>query len=337
MIECIFTIDYEIYGNGDGSLEELVFAPADKLNSLFRQAGCKFVAFIEAAELELIQDQGSDPAIGLISEQIKSFHNEGIEIGLHLHPQWYKARHENGQWRLDYSEYNLCTLPRERIAEIVDRSISYLRRVLGQPDFTPLSFRAGNWLMQPTHVAAGVLAERGIKLDSSVFKGGLQHRHGLDYRKAIGNGYYWTFSDHVDMPDANGTLLEIPTYTEMVPFWKMLTMKRVGMKGAGNDKGKGLSSHSLSSARLERLIDFLRFRYPLKLDYCRMTIDELTKMMGAIVREDRKAPGRYRPIVAIGHTKDLVDYETIRSFLAYLQENGIRVSTFKDVYDKCKT
>ena len=31
MIECIFTIDYEIYGNGEGSLKELVFEPASVL------------------------------------------------------------------------------------------------------------------------------------------------------------------------------------------------------------------------------------------------------------------------------------------------------------------
>ena len=28
MIECIFTIDYEIYGNGEGSLQQLVYEPA---------------------------------------------------------------------------------------------------------------------------------------------------------------------------------------------------------------------------------------------------------------------------------------------------------------------
>lgn len=330
MIECIFTIDYEIYGNGEGSLKELVFDPAEKLRSIFKKADCRFVAFIEAAELELIEANGTDPAIDEVRKQIQTFYAEGFEIGLHLHPQWYNARYQDGQWRLDDNEYNLCTLPRERIVEIVDRSIGYLRKVLSQPDFTPLSFRAGNWLMQPTQVAANVLAEKGIKLDSSVFKGGLQQRHGLDYRKAIGNNYYWTFSEHVDIPDSSGILLEIPTYTEMVPFWKMLTTKRVGMKG------KGAPSNRRSIAWIERLSDFIRFRYPLKLDFCRMTLDELTGMVEAIVRDDQKDPSRYRPIVAIGHTKDLADYETVQFFLLYLKENGIQVSTFKDMYHKCK-
>src|SRR4051812_4633060 len=36
MIECIFTIDYEIYGNGTGSLRDLVLEPAARLADLFR-------------------------------------------------------------------------------------------------------------------------------------------------------------------------------------------------------------------------------------------------------------------------------------------------------------
>ena len=41
-----------------------------------------------------------------------------------------------------------------------------------------------------------------------------------------------------------------------------------------------------------------------------MTIEELTATIGEVVREDRLDPNTYRPIVLIGHTKDLVDFET---------------------------
>ena len=51
MIECIFTIDYEIYGNGQGSLQELVYEPARRLMDIFQRADARFVAFVEAAEL----------------------------------------------------------------------------------------------------------------------------------------------------------------------------------------------------------------------------------------------------------------------------------------------
>ena len=329
MIECIFTIDCEIYGNGEGSLKSLVYEPAEKLISLFRKMKKRFVAFIELAELEMIEEKGTDPAIDLAKKQIRDLHGDGFELGLHLHPQWYQARYHNGNWLPDYSEYNLCILPRERIIQIVDRAIGYLRKVLGSPEFTPLSFRAGNWLFQPTQPAATVLAEKGIMVDSSVFKGGLQHLHGLDYRPALGNGYYWRFQENVNVPDAIGSLIEMPIYTQMVPFWRMITGKRVGLQQ------KAAPSTKQSKDRMNRVLDFLRFHHPLKLDFCRMTKNELTGMMDGIMKEDQGNPASFRPVVAIGHTKDLIDLGTVEYFLSYLDRNGIKVSTFETVYPKC--
>jgi hypothetical protein len=325
MIDFIFTLDYEIYGNGTGALRNLVFEPADQLLDIFRKWDAQFVAFVEVAEFERIEALASDPAIDLVKLQIQEMYRDGFEIALHLHPQWYNARYNQGRWFLDYSEYNLCTLPRPRITEIVNRSLDYLRYVLDRPDFTPLSFRAGNWLFQPTQTAASVLAQNGIKIDSSVFKGGLQHNHRLDYRPALGNGYYWPFSDDATMPDPNGPWLELPIYTEMVPLWRMPTTKRLGFNNSVGMAGR--------SARYKwnRVLDFLRFQYPLKLDFCRMTLNELTSIMERIIAEDQNTPAVYKPVVAIGHTKDLADPKTIDAFLSFLRSKSISVSTFEGI------
>lgn len=329
MIECVFTIDYEIYGNGEGSLKELVYEPARKLKSLINRAEAKIVVFVETAELAKIEEIKTDPTIHEVKRQVKELHKQGHEIALHLHPQWCKASYNNGQWNLDYSEYNLCALSRERIEQIVERSIAYLRNILDEPDFTPFSFRAGNWLFQPTQTAAKVLAKRGIKVDSSVFKGGLQHQHKLDYRRTLRNGYYWRFINDVNVPEPKGALLELPIHTQMVPFWKMLTAKRIGLQQKGSSVAQKRKKNPY------RLFDFLRFTHPLKLDYCRMTISELTHMVDAVIREDQKDRESFKPIVAIGHTKDLVDFETVESFLSYLGRKGIAVSTFEEVYRRC--
>jgi hypothetical protein len=328
MIECIFTLDYEIYGNGTGALTDLVYEPARRLADLFRQWDARFVAFVEALEFEKIQARGTDPAIGLVERQIREFHQDGFEVALHLHPQWSNARYEQGRWFLDYTEYNLCTLSRARISEIVKGAIGYLRNVVGEPRFTPLSFRAGNWLFQPTQTAASVLAGQGLKLDSSVFKGGMLHNYRLDYRRAMKNGYYWSFDADVNEPDPSGTWVEVPIYSEMVPLWKMSTSKRVGLNG-----GLGVAGADLKQKK-NRILDLLRFRYPLKFDFCRMTLEELTSMMNRVIREDEAEPGLYRPLVAIGHTKDLTDIQTVQAFLAFLREKKIAVATFENVYPR---
>lgn len=330
MINVIFTVDYELYGDGTGSLRKLVYEPALQLEEVFREYGAKFVVFAELCELEKIEAYGADPAIDLVKRQLADLLRRGYEIALHLHPQWAKAHHKAGKWFLDYGEYNLCTLKPARIAAIVEGALRYCRYALDDSAYTPLSFRAGNWLFQPTAPAATILASHGIRIDSSVFKGGLQRAHGLDYRATQEYGYFWPFDQDVNQVDPNGPSLEVPIYTKMVRPWKMGTRKRLSFSprlgsGSGTKAGK-----------INRAADFLRWNYPLKLDFTRMTLDEMLSVAQEIIEEDRLRPSIYRPIVAISHTKDLRDVQTIRRFLLFLKENRIPVCTFRDVYPKLK-
>ena len=336
MIECVFTIDYEIYGNGQGSLRELVYEPARKLMAIFEESNARFVNFVEVAELQKIETSGTDEASVDVRRQVREMFERGFEIGLHLHPQWCKASIQNGRWLLDYSEYNLCKLPRQRIVEIVEGAVRYLRDLVGVADYTPVSFRAGNWLLQPSSHAASVLANNGIRIDSSVFKGGLQYTYGLDYRPALNNGYCWTFQDDVNVVDPRGALLEIPIYTQMVPCWRMLTTKRLGLRQRSIAATQQAPPRK-KSQRLNRIRDHLRLRYPLKFDFCRMTLEELTKTVDRVVRLDQESPASLKPLVAIGHTKDLNDFETVRAFLSYLRDRGIEVSSLRAIYDKCRS
>lgn len=327
MIECIFTLDYEICGNGTGALRDLVYEPAHRLREVFCKWNARFVNFVEVAEFEQIDAWRTDPDIDLVKRQIKDLHRDDFEMGLHLHPQWCNAVYEKERWTLDASEYNLCTLPRARIVAIIQRSLDYTRHLIDQSDFTPLSFRAGNWLFQPTETAAGVLAENGIKIDSSVFKGGVQHHNSMDYRAAQQNPFYWRFSDDVNRLDPTGAWIEVPIYTEVVPFWRMLTSKRMSVRNH-----YGLTSRSART--INRARDCMRIFYPMKLDFCRMMFKELIRMMGKVIKEDQEDPDTYRPVVAIGHTKDAPNTETVDLFLSYLRTKKIRISTFENAYPR---
>jgi hypothetical protein len=95
-----------------------------------------------------------------------------------------------------------------------------------------------------------------------------------------------------------------------------------------------VTKHRDRADRLSRIKDFLRPAFPMKLDFCRLTAKELAWMFDEEIEKDRKNPGQYRPIVAIGHTKDLVDIETVDTFLSYLQTKSIPISTFRDVHDR---
>jgi len=318
MIECVLTLDYEIYGNGGGSLRDLVLDPTRRLTELFREFDAPLVIFAEAMEFARMEEAQSDPDTAAVRAQLRELRAGGHEIALHLHPWWANARYMHGRWQLDWSERSICTLERDRVEAIVSEAIRYLRDSLEDPCFTPLSFRSGLWLMQPTQVVANVLARHGIQVDSSVFKGGRVHGLGLDYRPALGNDSFWRFGDDVNMPDPHGTLWEIPIHTQLVPFWQMLGRKRLKLQNKMRSVGQG-------SLLPRRWRDFLRFRYPRKLDFCRMTFDEMREAIEGTLHqrtEERSV------VVAIGHSKDFVDSEAIRRFLAYLQERTVAVTTF---------
>ena len=52
-------------------------------------------------------------------------------------------------------------------------------------------------------------------------------------------------------------------------------------------------------------------------------------MVEGVIQEDREEPAQYRPLVAIGHTKDLSDPGTVDAFLSFLRTNDISISTFE--------
>lgn len=327
MIDFIFTLDYELFGDGSGSIKDLVVIPAGRLLELFAKYSASLVIFVEAAEFDLINQYKTDADVNLIQRQISSAYKSGHEIGLHIHPQWCRANHDGQKWVVNQSEYNLCALTDERIREIVKRSVSYLRYILGDPNYTPISFRAGNWLFQPTQPAAGILYEYGVRIDSSVFKGGKFSEYTVDYRHVPKNSYYWRFEEDVIQEAPDGRMLEIPIYSRMVPFWQMVTRKRLEFE-------KGKEAGQVPNEKWRKVRKFLRLRYPKKLDFCRMTERELKEMMEVILKEDRKSASVYKPIVAIGHTKDLVDIGPVEFLLKYLFDNQISVSTFSQIYNR---
>jgi hypothetical protein len=313
-------LDYEIYGNGVGSVRELVTGPTRELAAIFEEGGAKFVLFAEALEFAKMQDHGC-PGLEEVASQLRQLRHAGHEIGLHLHPWWAGATLRDGSWVFNLSERNICTLPEPRADEIVNEAINYLRRALAEPSYAPFSYRGGLWLMQPSAPMSLILARHGVRVDSSVFKGGRTRELGLDYRRALRNGSYWPFEDDVNVPDPEGCLTEVPIHTLMVPFWRMLSGKRLAIQ-------KRAPSTPSGSPLRSRWRDFARWRYPLKFDFCRMTLKELVGVVHRATRRSESPHEQRAPIVAIGHSKDLTDFATIRSFLRYLSSEGVPVTTF---------
>ena len=65
-----------------------------------------------------------------------------------------------------------------------------------------------------------------------------------------------------------------------------------------------------------------------------MTTEEIEEMVEHLIAEDNNEPNRYRPIVLIGHSKDLVDYDTVEWALKHLSNMNIPVVTFDQIINR---
>ena len=105
MVEVIFTIDYELFGNGAGNLIDHVIQPTKTLKKIFDSYDSTFVIFFEAAEFKKISEFQTDKNIRVIENQVYSLYQDDYEIALHIHPQWYNAVYRGNNWILDFDFY----------------------------------------------------------------------------------------------------------------------------------------------------------------------------------------------------------------------------------------
>src|SRR5215475_14011800 len=120
MLKAVFTLDYEIHGNGDGCPHALMVEPTQRMLDQFDRYGAKLTIMADVAEIlkfkEYKERTGRDDYhYDAIANQLKDAVKRGHDVQLHLHASYFNARHEDGRWIQDWSEYNFASLPLERL------------------------------------------------------------------------------------------------------------------------------------------------------------------------------------------------------------------------------
>ena len=219
----IFTLDYEIHGNGEGAPEHLMIRPTERILDLFDEYGAKLTIMADIGEIlrfkSYFSEHGQDVFFyNNISKQLKNAVKNGHDVQLHIHSSYFNSKYENGRWQQDWSEYSLSKLNYDRLYEMIKTGKNYLEELLTpvKPDYRCFAFRAANWSMHPSSSIVRALLENGIKIDTSVFKYG--KRQGIvtfDYSSAFSDLIPWPVDENdVCKMDADGTLYEFPIYCE---------------------------------------------------------------------------------------------------------------------------
>jgi hypothetical protein len=236
MLRTLFTLDYEIHGNGDGNPIELMVEPTARLLRLFDEYGARLTIMADVAEILKFKEHalttGHDTfGYQQIEQQLKQAVLGGHDVQLHIHSSYFNAQLDNGKWRQDWSEYDFARLPAQRMDWMVRRGKDYLETLLApvDPTYRCIAFRAANWSVSPSaNVVASLLRNR-ILIDTSVFKHG--RRNGLvtfDYTRAHSALEPWLANpEDVCERDDSGQLWEFPIYAELRGVLAFATLQRL--------------------------------------------------------------------------------------------------------------
>ncbi len=341
MLNVIFTLDYEIHGNGDGCAYELMVEPTSRMMDLFERYGAKLTIMADVAEILKFKEYKElfgrdDYHYDAIAAQLQDAVRRGHDVQLHLHASYFNAQHQDGRWVQDWSEYNFAGLPLARMIELVRVGKAYLENLLQpvSPPYRCVAFRAANWSVTPSRNVVRALLANDIRIDTSVFKYG--RREGLvnfDYANAPSDIVPWRASEtNICVRDDRSELFEFPIYSENRWVGAFVTPQRIhrawvgrlhrlpGTRSNGKD-GSGPDSYPTGGSRRSaagRNPLWLAKKHAWKADFNQCTGRQLVRALNrAANRHDSTA--RPLPFVLIGHSKSYtqVNARSLEPFLQY--------------------
>jgi hypothetical protein len=351
VLDILFTLDYEIHGNGHGSPRALMVDPTSRMLRQFDRYGAKLTVMADIAEIlrfrRHAEESGTDDFdSGLIEAQLQDAVRGGHDVQLHVHPSYFNAEYEGGSWQLDYSEYDLAGLPLERINEIVRTGKAYLEDLLRPVDasYACVASRSANWSAQPSPNLVRALLANGVPIDTSVFKHG--RRNGLvqfDYRHAHSELVPWRVDVRdICRADPEGELLEVPIYSENRHIHHFLSLNRIyrafqtrlhPVPSEPAVGGAGSRPEPRDSGRVGRVLNRLRARHAWKLDFNQCSGRQLIAGLERAARNHDRGD-RALPVVLIGHSKlfTRLNERQLDPFLAHVARNPdrFRFATFRE-------
>lgn len=337
MLRIIFTLDYEIHGNGDGNPQDLMIEPTDRLLRLFDEYGAKLTIMADVAEIlkfkEYKDTHGRDDYYyDAIVDQLRRAINSGHDVQLHIHSSYFNAKYDDGRWIQDWSEYNFAGLPYERMDWMVSVCKQFLEMLLRpvNPNYRCIAFRAANWSVSPSKNVVRALVNNDIKIDTSVFKYG--RRNGIvsfDYSEAYSQIMPWRVKeDDICSRDDAGQLWELPIYSEKRWIGAFLTSSRIYRALVGwrhkirHQEGPNAQQRSAAAAlpawKVARMAMVFQ-KHAWKADFNQCGSKQLINALhNASIRYDSRK-GLVLPFVLIGHSKLFTkrNERSLRPFLAH--------------------
>jgi hypothetical protein len=343
MVNVIFTLDYEIHGNGEGCAYQLMVEPTARLLRLFDLYGARLTIMADVAEILKFKDYANTHGTDAyryhdIVAQLQGAVRTGHDVQLHIHSSYFNARHDGTRWVQDWSEYNFAGLDPLRMDQMIRVGKEFLENVIRPvvPAYRCSVFRAANWSVNPSRNVVRALLKNRIPIETSVFKFG--RREGMvtfDYSDAASDMLPWRADENaIWRRNATGCLWEVPIYSESRRLGAFFSVNRLyrfissRFHRMPRTPASSLREGSAGDSRTLGADGFLRQltrKHAWKADFNQCTGRQLISALN-------RASSRYRdvsgptPFVLIGHSKLFTSWNerSLRPFLAWVAADRSR-------------
>jgi len=318
MIHVIMTIDYEIFGNGQGDVKRHIVEPMNRLLNITNKHKVPLTIMFEVYEYlyfkkydkQLQKDLGYSPA-EMIEDQIQKAYNNGHDVQLHIHPQFLKMKYAQKRFIPEIPDLSVLNMTEQEVYNLIKSGKEILESVISANDYQCTALRLSNmgWIPAPVHVAR-VMERLGIFV------------HSLASMCApIGTKGYQRIG--------NTNVYEIPIYTVPTRWYKylkpryLLTLAYVWV----HSPPKIFSGSTKKFHSIEPNSQKCR---GIKWDLSKLSYKDMTRMLDYAI-EHYDYENYEIPLIMIGHTKDFFNDKNLDKFIktVFHEYMGtVRFSTF---------
>lgn len=299
------TYDYELFVNDyTGDIDHCLIIPTNEIMKMLSNHNVYATFFIDMAyayRLNELKNQHASLAedFNKFCKQVKDIKEQGHEIALHIHPQWFYADYDGNAWKMDFDHYKLSDMPVDEANEKFTICCSMLREISG---YDVKSFRAGGFSIQDYTGFYHSLDKNGLSIDSSVLFGEKQITtlHSYDY-SAVKSPEPYCFSENITVEDNNGKHKEFPISTISLSFFRYSFYKLKWMMFKKTEFASWGNGGDSNAKRNKALKDNIRRRFKNGARIWASADGRLTELL-PIFLSNYKA-NNYNNLVILGHPK----------------------------------
>jgi peptidoglycan/xylan/chitin deacetylase (PgdA/CDA1 family) len=352
-LDLVLTYDYELFGDGSGDVFRHMVNPTQKLLDICERYNIKMTVFFEVIEYLKIKnewDKGNtmgysqNPAAA-IHRQIQEVLRAGHDVQLHLHPQWIDAVYRNG-WQVDIGRWRLTgsgdELPdSDRSTSVVRHGKSALEDILQpiDPQYHCRALRMGGFNIQPSGDILRAMRRSGLRLDSSVFPGGVADTllDRYDYRDISEREPYWFVNGsdvlQISRNKYRRTVIECPVFALPSTSVFKYGFRRLRVKWQNRDYATNQARYKVPG-KIFSWIRYLFTKEAVQWDYCLLGYRQLRKYHRRAERIRKESGRELHPFVLVGHSKDFMYPRAFEKFLEFTAAPGSRYRTMKWLLDQ---